>query len=252
MRDFTFGQFTEARVSTYIKTLSFSLILLLAVIQPKMTTADATESHLTYLFDLLSRQNDSNYIRERISQLAHSLQAAHLAVLAKCDEETAISALLHDIGQILPLDIKDETRNKQDVIDENGLNVGRIGHELIGERYLRSKGWPENVCQLIGAHVIAKRYLATSSEYLASLSKASQSSLKQQGGPFTPAEKEQFERSDPILKEKVALGRFDDGAKVVGRQTRDLQEWLPVVHRVYQNKGRSSVEMTEVEQLDKC
>lgn len=215
-------------------------------------TVDTADSHLAYLFDLMSRQNDSNYIGEKISQLAHSLQAAHLAVLAKSDEETAIAALLHDVGQILPLDIKNESRKQQqqDIFDENGLNVGRVGHELIGERYLQSKGWPEKVCQLVGAHVLAKRYLAISPEYLESLSKASQSSLKQQGGPFTPTEKEQFETFDPIWKEKVALRRFDDGAKVVGRKTRDLQEWLPIANRVYQGKGRSSVEMTKIEQLD--
>jgi predicted HD phosphohydrolase len=94
------------------------------------------------------------------------------------------------------------------------------------------------------------RYLATSPEYLSSLSKASQSSLKAQGGPFTIEEKERFESLDPIWREKVALRRFDDGAKVVGRRTRDLQEWWEVAHRVYEGKGRTKVEMVEVEALD--
>lgn len=141
-------------------SLLYSLIPLFAHIF--RMTVESADAHITYLFDLLSRQNDSNYIGEKISQLAHCLQAAHLAVISTphcCHENTAIAALLHDIGQILPLILKDEARKSQaeDIVDENGMSVGRVGHETIGENYLRSKGWPEYVCSLVGAHVIAKR-----------------------------------------------------------------------------------------------
>jgi predicted HD phosphohydrolase len=120
------------------------------------STKDVQE-HLRYIFDLLSRQDDSTYIGEAISQLAHSLQAAHLAVQAGSSECTAIAALFHDIGQVLPMDEKSESRQEANILDESGKSVGRVGHELIGEVWLRRHGWPEEVCQLVGAHVMAKR-----------------------------------------------------------------------------------------------
>lgn len=124
------------------------------------TLSATATAHLRYVFDLLAAQNDSTYIGEAISQLSHSLQAAHLAAQAGCSESVAIAALLHDIGQVLPLDAKNEMRTAQkqaDIHDEHGNSVGRVGHELIGELWLREQGWPEEVCQLVGAHVMAKR-----------------------------------------------------------------------------------------------
>jgi hypothetical protein len=38
-----------------------------------------------------------------------------------------------------------------------GSSVGRLGHEKIGEEYLRSLGFTENVCAIIRSHVAAKR-----------------------------------------------------------------------------------------------
>ena len=63
-------------------------------------------------------------------------------------EETIIAALLHDVGQFLPLAAANDVRM--------GL-VGRAGHELIGEDYLKSLGFGEGVCRLVGSHVAAKR-----------------------------------------------------------------------------------------------
>lgn len=132
----------------------------MAVSIPSSTLSPTATAHLRYVFDLLAAQNDSTYIGEAISQLAHSLQAAHLAAQAGCSESVAIAALLHDIGQVLPLDAKNDMRTAQkhaDILDEHGNSVGRVGHELIGELWLREKGWPDEVCQLVGAHVMAKR-----------------------------------------------------------------------------------------------
>jgi predicted HD phosphohydrolase len=151
--------------------ISLSPSLSLSAFFPSLVmAAESRPPHLLYLFELLSEQNQSNYIGENISQLAHSLQAAHLATLHGCNEETAIAALLHDIGQILPMeaireslprrskgDSSTEDDDTDDIIDERGVNVGRAGHEWIGECYLRSNGWPDTVCRLVGAHVIAKR-----------------------------------------------------------------------------------------------
>ena len=48
----------------------------------------------------------------------------------------------------------------------------------------------------------------------------------------------------------MALRTFDDGAKIVGRRTRDLNEWWDVAHRVYSGKGKSTIDLVEAESLD--
>lgn len=229
-------------------TLTTSNIMTLPL-EKRITKED--DAHLRFIFDLMSKQDDSTYIGEQISQLAHSLQAAHLAAISGESENVAIAALLHDIGQVLPLNTKNDIRHSHkqvgDILDEQGKSVGRIGHELIGEKYLRENGWPEEVAALVGAHVMAKRYLAMQPEYFNSLSNASRSSLKGQGGPFSEEEAEHLRTTDLMLARKVALRRFDDGAKVVGKQTRTLEQWWETACRVYLGKGRSSVELLEVE-----
>lgn len=219
------------------------------------TLTKEQNEHLRFIFDLMSQQDDSTYIGEQISQLAHSLQAAHLAAISGASENVAIAALLHDIGQVLPLttknDIRQSHKQQDDILDEEGKSVGRIGHELIGEKYLRENDWPEEVPALVGAHVMAKRYLAMQPDYFNSLSKASKSSLKGQGGPFSQQEAEHLRTTDPMLTKKIALRKFDDGAKVVGKQTRTLEQWWEMACRVYLGQGKSSVDLVEAELHEK-
>ena len=63
-----------------------------------------------------------------------------------------IAALLHNIGQFLPLD---DIKGLEISIDVS--SVGRIGHEKIGEEYLRRLGFSESIYRLVGSHVAAKR-----------------------------------------------------------------------------------------------
>lgn len=111
-----------------------------------MTSAAA--EHVAWIFQLLQEQGDGAYIGESISQLEHCLQAAHFAEEAGADEETVIAALFHDIGQFLPLsELKSAS---EDMVDSSvGGSVGRKGHDKLGEDWLRMKGWPEKVCQLV-------------------------------------------------------------------------------------------------------
>lgn len=67
-----------------------------------------------------------------------------------------IAALLHDIGQIIPLESVKEVRMN---LRGSTENVGRVGHEAIGAAYLRSLGFSEPVCRLVNSHVAAKRYV---------------------------------------------------------------------------------------------
>ncbi|RSH80152.1 hypothetical protein EHS25_007257 [Saitozyma podzolica] len=184
-----------------------------------------TSETIDQLFNLLKAQGDRGYIGENISQLEHSLQAAESAQREGADTGTVVAALLHDVGQFLPYS------TAQDMIS-NGISVGRKSHEAVGAAYLRELGFPKKVCELVGAHVVAKRYLtATEPGYHADLSAASQASLKHQGGPFSPDEVLAF-KQDPLWKEKVALRRYDDSAKLEQWEGPGLDSYKPLVEQL--------------------
>ncbi|CRL27759.1 Metal-dependent phosphohydrolase, HD subdomain [Penicillium camemberti] len=165
------------------------------------------------LIGALEKYGQGDYIGESISQLEHCLQAAHQAHKADARDELVIAALLHDIGQIIPLESTKEVRMN---LRESTENVGRVGHEAIGASYLRALGFSEAVCRLVNSHVAAKRYLtATNRGYYESLSSASQRSLAFQGGPFQDADLKNFEE-DPLRDDMVSLRLWDDAAKLEG------------------------------------
>lgn len=74
---------------------------------------------------------------------------------------------------------------------------------------------------------------ATRPEYLATLSQASQASLRMQGGPFSESEQAAF-RKNPCWQEMVALRLWDDQAKVVDLKTPQLAYYRPMAERVLQ------------------
>ena len=127
------------------------------------------------LFSFIEAQGHGDYLGEAVSQLQHTLQSATLAEQAGADEETIIGALLHDVGRFIPAADKMPA-----MIAPDGSNLGKGSHEILGERYLRQLGFSEKVCQLVGAHVMAKRYLAVDKEYYESLSWSSKNTLKHQ------------------------------------------------------------------------
>lgn len=138
------------------------------------------------LFAYIKAQGHRDYGGERVSQLEHSLQAGHLARKAGADNETILAALLHDIGHFIPM-----YADMPMLIAANGSRVGRKSHDQFGETYLRELGFSEKICQLVGAHVMAKRYLtAVDKDYYDSLSEVSKNSLKLQV----------CQLSDPILR----------------------------------------------------
>ncbi|KAJ7938228.1 hypothetical protein B0H13DRAFT_2571974, partial [Mycena leptocephala] len=175
---------------------------------------------------LISRQGQADYIGEPISQLEHSLQAADAAKRSGADDATVCAALLHDVGQFLP------NSTAEDMLTD-GVNVGKAAHEAVGAAYLASLGFPPKVCELVGAHVVAKRYLtATEPGYLEALSSASKASLKHQGGPFTPAQVKEFEE-DPLAQAKIGLRRWDDQAKRTDIKASSLESFRSVAENAY-------------------
>lgn len=172
------------------------------------------------LFKFIEVQGQGDYLGESVSQLQHTLQAAKLAQDAGCDEETILGALLHDVGRFIPAADK-----MPSMIAPDGTYVGKASHEIVGERYLRQLGFSEKICQLVGAHVMAKRYLtAIDQAYYDGLSKSSKMTLKFQGGPFTEQQVEDA-RKDPLLEAKLAVRRFDDRAKDPAMQTPPLSSF---------------------------
>lgn len=184
---------------------------------PQQAQADSVVSEL---FNFITAQGDADYIGEPVSQLEHSLQAAHFAEQSGADEDTILAALLHDIGRFIPA-----ADSMPAMIAPNGTYVGREAHEVVGEKYLRDLGFSEKICQLVGAHVVAKRYLtAVDEKYYDGLSQSSQTTLKYQGGPFTPEQVKEAQM-DPWLEQKLAVRKWDDMAKEVGLEIAPLEHY---------------------------
>ena len=126
-------------------------------------------------FSFLQAQGQGDYLGEAVSQLQHSLQTATFAEQSGADEETIIGALLHDVGRFIPA-----AREMPSMIAPDGRYLGKGSHEALGERCLRQLGFSEKVCQLVGSHVMAKRYLATDPNYYEGLSWNSKNTLSYQ------------------------------------------------------------------------
>ncbi len=150
------------------------------------------------LGDTPSGENDD------IDALDHGLQCAYeLSRARPNDAELQVAGLVHDIGHQFGSD------------EVHGALGGQRVRALLGER----------VAGLVEAHVPAKRYLVgTHRSYRSTLSATSIHTLELQGGPLSPAEAEQFERS-PHHSDAVLLRKADDAAKVPGRDVPDLDHW---------------------------
>jgi gamma-butyrobetaine dioxygenase len=130
---------------------------------------------------------------EKVSQLEHALQCAHLAQSANAPPSMVAAALLHDIGHLL-----DDAPNAP--------------HEHLGYSWV-AEHFPETVSEPVRLHVAAKRYLcATDGGYHDQLSPASVQSLHIQGGPMTDTELDAFEE-ELFYPQAVQLRRWDDQSK---------------------------------------
>jgi [1-hydroxy-2-(trimethylamino)ethyl]phosphonate dioxygenase len=167
------------------------------------------------IFELLERRGGSDYGGERVSQLEHALQCAALAEEAGADAALISAALLHDIGHLV-----------HDLGHEPAARGVNDRHERLGRDWLSCR-FGENVTEPVLLHVNAKRYLtATGPGYLATLSPGSARSLALQGGPFSAELAAGFFRL-PHAPAAVQLRRWDEDAKIPGKQTPDLEHFRP-------------------------
>jgi phosphonate degradation associated HDIG domain protein len=165
----------------------------------------------TELLDRIERlfadRGGAEYHGEAVSQLEHALQSADQAERGGFPPAWVAAALLHDVGHML--------HGHGEGCAAQGIDDR---HEDLGVRFL-AKGFGPDVTEPVRLHVAAKRYLcAVEPEYLARLSAASVRSLELQGGPMSAEEVREFERN-PSYTAAVAVRRWDDAAKVVGRAT---------------------------------
>ena len=167
----------------------------------------------------LYERHGSDFYSEDISQIDHAVQAANLALASGTSSDLVLASLLHDIGHLMHLDAMgaDDLHFTQD-----------LRHEKVGADELALQ-FPAAVIEPIRWHVAAKRWLcARDPEYAAALSEASKQSLHFQGGPMSATECAEFE-SHKWFKEAVQLRRWDDEAKVVGRDGDHLAQFCDVL-----------------------
>jgi len=174
------------------------------------------EATIAVILDTFSERGANAYGTEAVSQLEHALQSGQLALEASACDTLIVAALLHDIGHII------DGRDLPTGFDENF-------HDHHEER---AYGWLLThfgmaVAEPIRLHVAAKRYLCTVDEtYESLLSPTSHKSYVDQGGRMSDTEIQAFS-SEPFYTEALRLRRWDDIAKVPGKPTPAIEDFLP-------------------------
>ncbi|MFO0879609.1 MAG: HD domain-containing protein [Gemmataceae bacterium] len=162
---------------------------------------------------LFQQRGGSEYGGEAITQLEHALQAAWLAEQEHAPATLIAAALLHDIGHLLHT-LPDDAPDKG--VDDQ--------HEALAADWLATR-FPPEVVEPVRLHVAAKRYLCSDSpDYLAGLSEPSRVSLHLQGGLMSQDEQAAF-RTHEHWQAATRLRRWDDGAKVPGLETPELDHF---------------------------
>jgi len=145
-----------------------------------------------------------------------------------------MAALLHDVGRyaVDQALIFDRVPGEGPPPPRSGARPR--GHHEVGAELIAP--WvPERVAWCVRAHADAKRYLCSVEPgYYDVLSPASKRTLELQGGVMTTGEAAQL-AAHPWVADVVALRRWDDRAKVVGKATRPLSAWASLLRRYFRD-----------------
>jgi len=180
------------------------------------------------LIEAMTRSAPRQYGKEEVTELAHALQCADLAQGAGADEELVLACLLHDVGRYALA--QDEVSDTLEIAASR--SAAARGHHEAGADLI-APHVPARVAFLIRAHTDAKRYLcATEPGYHDRLSRGSKHTLTLQGGVMTAEEIERAE-TNPWWPDALRLRRWDDEAKVVGKKTRPLSAWKPLIQKYF-------------------
>ncbi len=173
-----------------------------------------------FLEDIFERRGGEEYLGEPVTMAEHMLQGATIAEQNGQSEEIIVAALLHDIGHFTS---EFGTFSMDDTEDRY--------HEEAGAKVLE-EFFPSIVTDCVRYHVAAKRYLcATKPAYYQRLSEASVHSLNLQGGPMSADEVAEF-KTNPNIKEIVAVRYLDDAGKHADMKTPRFAHFSPMVQRV--------------------
>jgi predicted HD phosphohydrolase len=176
------------------------------------------QQRIDTLFDLYMQYGQADYIGEPVTQLEHMIQAAKIAEDANHSKEIIVACLCHDIGHFFH-------KNETMVTSNDNKNWGVKNHEKLASEYLKNLGFNDLVCDLVGNHVNAKRYLVCKHpQYLANLSHASLQTLTFQGGPMNPEEMTAFE-SSPNFISYLLMRKIDEAAKEQHLKLPDLEHY---------------------------
>jgi len=145
------------------------------------------------LIEAMTKSAARQYGKERVTELAHALQCAELAAGAGGDEEMVLACLLHDVGRYAVA--------QEEIGDTLGAGASRAtkarGHHEAGADLI-APYVPERVTFLVRAHADAKS-VAT----------------------------------QPWWPDALRLRRWDDEAKIVGKATRPLSTWGPLLRKYF-------------------
>ncbi len=181
-------------------------------------TQPATVDDVLSLYDQFGNQRYG----EDVTQTAHALQCAALAVTERAADALVAAALLHDIGHLVHLDESGRDADADQIDDE---------HEAIGARVLAPIFGPD-VAGPVALHVTAKRYrCAVEADYFAGLSPASVRSLALQGGPLTTDVCVIF-AAHPAADAAIALRGWDDVGKVDGLHVGTMTDYRDLLQRL--------------------
>lgn len=225
-----------------------------------------TNEVIKEIFSLLESGADSNYFGEKVSQLDHSLQAAHLAKLflekrtdvilkkVECQEILVpynikpifskmieeyishikpenfnviiITSLLHDIGH----------RLNSENLRYSKTKFGVAKHEILGAKYLQDLGFSETIWTPIKLHIQAKHYLIkTIPGYKEALSSGSTGSWEYQKKSVEESDLQAFQKN-PFYHESLLIRAIDDSAKTPGLKVPGLENYRNLISSVLENQ----------------
>jgi phosphonate degradation associated HDIG domain protein len=189
-----------------------------------MASVDVATKNIDEIFALFTEQGGSDYVGEKVSQLAHALQCGSHAAASGASDSVIAGCLLHDVGHMLGL--------RSPASHEWMGECGVMRHESLGSEWLSSLGLPREATELVRRHVDAKRYLCWKNPaYLGRLSEASTVTLGYQGGPMGEEEARAFEL-DPLHSTILKMRHWDESAKDPLAEVPDLESYRPLLMRL--------------------
>jgi 2-amino-1-hydroxyethylphosphonate dioxygenase (glycine-forming) len=172
------------------------------------------------LFNLYNKYGKYDYIGEDVSQIEHMIQAAMIAEEEKQSTDVILACFLHDIGHLIGLDTNLEQ-----------TDYGVLNHEFIGSDYLRKLGFKYPIPELVENHVKAKKYLTFKNpDYYNNLSNASKQTLKEQGGPMTKQQAENFE-NDELFEVSLKMRIYDEKAKIKDMKINSIDYYFDKINK---------------------